>query len=136
MLKKSKYFIAVKWWTEVDMISKDLKDSYINYNSETLLQIIFPKNYVGHWNSSVIAVDFFMQTSIIDFSINVLKWPQEHWLYWDGPETIDWTECIPGFLVDPSTGEWRVDVSYFDSWVIIFFCYCHFATYNSDWPWC
>ena len=103
------------------MVSKDLKESYINYNSETLLQIIFPKNYVGHWNSSVIAVDFFMQTSIIDFSIEVLKWPQEHWLYWNGPEAIDWTEWIPGFLIDPSTGEWRVGASYFDSWVIISF---------------
>ena len=119
--RNNKYLITIKWCTEVDMISKDLKESYINYNSETLLQIIFPKNYVGHWNSSVIAVDFFMQTSMINFSIEVLKWLQEHWLYWDGPETIDWTEWIPGFLIDPSTGEWRVDVSYFDSWVIISF---------------
>ena len=105
------------------MVSKDLKESYINYNTETLLQIMFPKNYIGHWNSSIIAVDFFTQTSIIDFSIEVLKWPQEHWLYWNGPEAIDWTEWIPGFFIDPSTGKWRVGAPYFDSWVIISFVY-------------
>ena len=49
------------------------------------------------------------------------RWPQTHWLYWNGPNIIDWVECYAGFKIDASTKEWRVSQLYFDSWIIISF---------------
>ena len=69
----------------------------------------------------IIAYDSFMQTSLVTFYFNVLRWPQSYWLYWNGPRLIDWTEWIKGFVLDPSTGEWKETNSYFDTYAIISF---------------
>ena len=76
------------------------------------------KKFVGVWPSALIATDSYLQTASINFFINVLKWPQNCCLYWNGPKTIDWTEWVRGFLIDRSTGEWRVAQFYFDTWII------------------
>ena len=119
--KNEEFSIVFKFCIDVNPNKNNSEMSFKNFNSLTFLQIIFNKKFVGIWVSNLIAVDSFMQTSIVTFYFNVLKWPQKYWLYWNSPNLIDCIEWIQGFVVDSSTGEWRMSELLFDKWVIISF---------------
>ena len=119
--KNEEFSIVFKFCIDVNPNKNHSEMSFKNFNSLTFLQIIFNKKFVGIWESNLIAVDSFMQTSIVTFYFNVLKWPQKYWLYWNSPNLTDCIEWIQGFIVDSSTGEWRMSELLFDKWVIISF---------------
>ena len=119
--RNERFSIVVKWCTKIFTNLKDSTMNYTNWNDLTLLQITFLKQFIGICESNLIAYDSYMQNSLVTFYFNVLKWPQNYWLYWNGPKLIDWTEWIKGFVLDPSTGEWKEMNSYFDTYVIISF---------------
>ena len=115
------FSIVFNLWTDAHVDSKSSLTSIVNINPDIYYEVKFKKIFIGSWESNLIAVDLNKQASLIKFYINVLKWPQIHWLYWNGPNTIEWIEWIPGFFVYTPTGEWRILEFYFDSWVIISF---------------
>ena len=100
---------------------KSSQINFTNFNPSIYFDIIFKKTYVGNWQSNVIATDTYLQTSLISFSINVLRWSQTNWLYWNGPKASDWTEWVYGFKIDLQTKEWKVSEAYIESWIIILF---------------
>ena len=113
------FSIIINCWNNVRIISEVSLSSFSSINSQTLLILTFNKKFIGIWPSSLIAADSFLQTASINFFINVLKWPQRNWLYWNGPDTIDWTEWIRGYTVNSQSGEWMMAKFYFDKWIII-----------------
>ena len=113
------FSVIIQWWNNL-RISDD-----VSFNNLTLVNpsnnfdLKFNKNYVGKWESQLIAIDSLLQTAIIDFYVDVLKWPQAHWLYWNGPDLKDCALWIKGFEIDGSTGACSMTQVYFDWWIII-----------------
>ena len=117
--KDNRFSIVSNFWSNT-RISSEVSFSNTNLTqSKTLLSFTLNRNFIGIWLSSLIDVDSFLQTASVNFFINVLKCPQNHWLYWNGPDTIDWTEWIRGYVVDAKSGVWTIDQFYFDKWIII-----------------
>ena len=119
--KNEVFTLTLSMWTDVYFKSKSTQSIFTEISDFSYYEFTFKKNFIGSWGSSLIAVDSFMQTSLVNFSIEVLKWTQLHWLYWNGPNITQWTEWVRGFIIDLSTGEWRVAEFYFESWIIILF---------------
>ena len=90
-------------------------------NPSSTFNLKFSKNFVGEWPSSLIAVDSILQTAIIGFIINVLKWPQSYCLYWDSSGTFDWTQWISGYVIDGVNRKWVPEAIYYDGWIIMAF---------------
>ena len=119
--ESQKFMVAPSMWTDARITSNVSQIYFTNFNPPINFGIILEKNYIGRCQSSLVAIDSYLQTSLISFFINVLKWPQPHWLYWNGENAVEWTEWVPGFIIDPLTGEWMTEDYYFDKWILISF---------------
>ena len=91
------------------------------YNPSSTLYFNIYKDYIGNCTSSLIAIDSLLQTASISFNVEVLKWPQENWKYWNGPEIEDWLECVKGYVMSSFNNKWVIAEVYFDRWFIIAF---------------
>ena len=119
--KEDNFDITINWWDNVRISSNISFENISDSSSSSVLGVQINKDFIGEWPSKLIAVDSLLQTASIEFYIIALKWPQAHWLYWNGPNNIDWTTWVSGFVVDPKTGDWRIANVFFDWWIIIFF---------------
>ena len=103
--KDDSFIITMKWWDNV-LVSNDISSNCIpNSTLSSYFSFKFNNNFYGWCPSKLIAFDSILQTAIISFDINVLQWPQEHWLYWNGPNTMDWIRWDRGFEINTFTGE-------------------------------
>ena len=117
----SNFSVFISFCSDVSTSSKDYQINFTDLNPVTYFQVTLNKNFLGSWKSNIIAFDLSEQASLATFYINVLKWPQRNWLYWNSPNIANWTEWIQGLVIDPSTREWKYGEPFFDKWIIISF---------------
>ena len=110
--------IVINWCRDVLVNSDTSLKNITGYSPSTIFNIRFSKNFVGEWPSDMIAVDSISQSASISFKVDVLKCPQHRCLYWDGPNTSDWTQWVEGFIIDSSSGKWVAPNIYIDQWII------------------
>ena len=119
--KDDVFSIIINSWDDV-LVNIDTSLKNISaFNPSSILDLKFNKNFVGNCSSSLIAVDSLLQTASINFNIDVLKCPQNHWIYWDGPDTKDCTQWVSGYIVNSSNGKWVAAYEYYDRWFIAAF---------------
>ena len=115
------FSIVINSWNDV-LVNTDTSLHNISVSNPTsILDLNFNKDFVGNWSSSLIAVDSLVQTASIKFNIHVLKCPQDHWIYWNGPNTKDCTQWVSGYIVNSSNGKWVAADEYYDRWFIAAF---------------
>ena len=119
--KDDVFSIIINSWDDVLVnIDTSLKNISTS-NPFSIFDLKFNKNFVGNCSSSLIAVDSLLQTASINFNVDVLKCPQDHWIYWNGPNTTDCTQWVSGYIINSSNGKWVAAYEYYDRWVIVIF---------------
>ena len=119
--KDNNFTIIMKWCDNV-LVSSDISSHDIpNSKLSSYFSFKFNNNFYGLCPSKLIAFDSILQTATIIFYIDVLQWPQEHWLYWNGPDIKDWIKCKGEYEVSTLTGECIIVEEYFEKWVIMWF---------------
>ena len=119
--KDNFYSIITNLCQDVKISQEVSFQGFKNFNPSSLVKLEFNKHYTGVWKSLLIAIDDILQTASIELYIVVLKWPQTNCLYCNGPNSLDWTQWISGYILDISNGDWVIEHKYFDSWIIIIF---------------
>ena len=119
--KDDVFSIIINSWDDV-LVNIDTSFKNISASDpSSILDFKFNKNFVGNCSSSLIAVDSLLQTASINLNIDVLKCPQDHWIYWNGPYTTDCTQWVSGYIINSSNGKWVTAYEYYDRWVIVIF---------------
>ena len=119
----SNFSVIARFCSDVSINSKDSQINFTDLNPVTYFQVKLSKKFIGSWKSNIIAFDLSDQSSLATFYINVLKWPQSNWLYWNGPDKANWTEWVQGLVIDSETREWKYGEQFFEKWIIISFAF-------------
>ena len=100
-----------------------LDNSTLFYQNQTLTHadIKFENSFVGACESLVFAMDSIYQVASVDYTVKILKWPQQNWFYWNGPNTFDWTQWKYGYQLNTNKNEWEYKGTYFDKWLLLIF---------------
>ena len=104
-----------------------------------IIESTFYKSYIGTWKAGILGYDVLYQSALLQYHIKIIKWPQNNWLYWEGPNQYDWTKWVNGYVLENSTKQWIVKTRYFDKWAIISFTIIIWllvltTEYNADVP--
>ena len=129
--KDESFSLMVTGWSNTDINTRGSINNFIDMNPLVQLEALLDSKFVGNCTSNIIAYDSYLQTWLINFNINILQWAQANWLYWNGPNISDWIQWFPGFIIDSTTGEWRLFEYNFD--LIIIIVYVIIISYKICW---
>ena len=119
--KDENFSLMVTGWSNTDINTRDSINNFRDMNPLVQLEALLNSKFVGNCTSNIIAYDSYLQTWLVNFNINILQWTQANCLYWNGPNISDWIQWFSGFIIDSTTGEWRLFEYNYDLIIIIIY---------------